>query len=489
MGELRFKFPNASRWDARVWSTAYITGIEGIPWQCHHRIDGDQFSIGRDIDESGKLNIVWPTRVAGNICLSTTSLRVTDEYYSLAVEVARGTVSRLKNQTSEWQRLGLKLPEGFFSLAEEALGQLLHALTSNADSDKELRCAQQAIELAIEASLQLCDAFTQQALDARRQSEGRLATLFGASLQSQLRLESVGEAIATAFNLVGVSADLGAVELSSGKSDFTAFDQQVEWAISAQKKVCIGPLVNFRHGCLPQWMVLLDEGFEGFLEAACTHAQHVVERYRGRAHLWNCAAGLNTPTEMRWSDEEVLRMAVSIIETVRRADERTPVLLTIDQPWSEYLRDDANGISPLHFADALIRADLGLSGIALELNFDLWPAGTFPRDLIEISRLIDRWAMLGLPLMMIVTSPTALPTGEASNRVTDWSTDTAVSGVVFPESILKLLLSKPSVHAVLWNSMSDQIPKAAALSGLWDSQGKAKPLLAKMAQLRKNYLH
>lgn len=489
MGELRFKFPNASRWDARVWGTAYITGIEGIPWQCYHRLDGDQFSIGRDIDESGKLNIVWPTQVAGNVCLSTTSLRVVEAPYALAVEIARGTLSRLKNQTSEWQRLGLKLPEGFFPLAEEALSQFLHALTSGGDIDKETRCAQQAIELAVDASVQLCNAFTLQALEARRQSEGRLSTLFGATLQPRLQLESVGDALATAFNMVGVAADLGAVELSSGKRDFAPFDHQVQWASEAQKKICVGPLVNFRRGCLPHWMVLLDEGFERFLDVACTHARHVVERYRGKAHLWNCAAGLNAPTEMRWSDEEVLRMAVSIIETVRRADERTPVLLTIDQPWSEYLRDDANGISPLHFADALIRADLGLSGITLELNFDLWPGGTFPRDPLEINRLIDRWAMLGLPLMVVMTSPTEPPLGQSNNRITDWTTSSDARGIFYPDSILKLLLSKPSVHAVLWNSLSDQIPHAAATSGLWDAQGKAKPLLAKMAQLRKTYLH
>lgn len=492
MGELRFKLPHASRWDARVWNTAYITGIEGIPWQCHHRLNGDQFTIGRDIDESGKLNIVWPTRVAGNICLATTSLRISETPYSLPVELARGTVSRLKNQTSEWQRVGLKLPEVFFPLAEEALSQLLHALTAAGDVDQQSAQAQQAIELALEASFQLCDAFAQQSLEARRQGEGRLSTLLGAGLQPAIELQSVGEALATAFSLVEVSADLGSVELSSGKRDFSTFDQQVEWASQANKKICLGPLVNFRPGRLPQWMVLLEEDFQSVLEAACGHARSVVERYRGKVHLWNCAAGLNAPTELRWNDEEVLRMAVSLIETVRRADERTPVLLTIDQPWSEYLRDEANGISPLHFADALIRADLGLSGIALELNFDLWPRGSFPRDPLEINRLIDRWAMLGLPLMAIVTSPTDRCPGEGhAQRVTDWTTaDFAAQGMP-PEMILRLLLSKPSVHAVIWNSLSDQLaaPDAAAGSGLWDTQGKPKPLLSKIAQLRKTYLH
>jgi hypothetical protein len=488
MGDLRFKFSNASGMDPRVWDTAYITGIEGIPWECHHQLEDGHFSIGRQIEESGKLNIVWPTRVAGNICLSTTSLRVVPSSYSLVAELARGTVSRLKNQTSDWQRLGLKLPEGFFPLAEEALCQLLRSLTAN-DLELEFEFGQKAIEAAVEASILLCTAFANQALEARRQSEGRLSTLLGASLTRELHLGSIGDALATAFNLVQITPDLGSVELSSGKRDLAVFDAQMEWAVAHQEKVCVGPLVSFRKGCLPNWMVLLDEGFESVLETACAHARSVVERYQGKAQIWNCAAGLNAPTEMGWSDEEVLRMAVSIIETVRRADERTPVLLTIDEPWSEYLRDDANGISPLHFADALIRADLGLSGLALELNFDLWPHGCFPRDPIEISRLIDRWAMLGLPLMAIVSSPTFHDTSAAGNRVSDWKTAEESAGVMPPEVILRLLLSKPSIHAVIWNNLSDQVPTAAMGSGLWDAQGKPKPILTQIAQLRKNYLH
>ncbi len=501
MGDLRFKVPNAEGFDSRVWNTAYITGIEGIPWRCHHRLEGDQFSIGREIEESGKLNIVWPTSSVGNVCLSTTSLRISEEPYTLAVELARGTVNRLKSQTAEWQRAGLKLSDDFFPLAENSLSQFLHALTSVGDDLSQHSQAQQAIDLALQAAVSLCDTFSVQALEARRQSEGRLATLFGVRMQSELALASIGDALAAAFNLICVGADLGSVESSSGKRRFDAFDEQVAWANRENKKVCIGPLVNFRQGSLPQWMVLLNEGFDSVLQAACRHAQETVERYRGQTHIWNCAAGLNVPGEMDWSDEEVLRMAVSLIETVRRADERCPVLLTIDQPWSEYLRNDANGISPLHFADALIRADLGLSGLALELNFDSWPGGSFPRDPIEVNRLIDRWSMLGLPLMIILSSPTnsnldsqhsGTPhpaTPEQVRQVSAWQMASPQSGHIAPETIVRLLLSKPSVHAVIWNATSDQISGATEGAGLWDSEGKSKPLLANMAKFRKAYLH
>jgi hypothetical protein len=492
MGDLRFTVPPTQDFDPRVWETAYITGIEGIPWHCHHSLDGQQFNIGREIDESGKLNIVWPTQSFGNLCLSTTSLRLAQQPYDLAVEIARGTVSRLRNQTSEWQRVGLRLPDKFFPMAEDALSQFLRAVTCTDNPNKRLSHAQRAIDLSIEAAVLLCNTFAAQSLEARRQGEGRLSTLLGIELSPEVPLASVADALQKAFNLVCIPAHFGHVHATSNKPNYDSFDPQVDWALETNKKLCIGPLVNFRSGGLPQWMVMLDESYENILNAACEYARATVERYRGRAHIWNAAAGLNIPSELDWSDEEVLRMAVSLIETVRRADDRCPVLLTVDQPWSEYLRDDPNGISPLHFADALIRADLGLSGLALELNMDTWPGGSFPRDPIEVNRLIDRWSMLGLPLMIILSSPTEAvsansPTpGPDSVPISAWRTSPDSSGIVAPDSLVRLLLSKPSVHALIWNDSSS--PNASTRR-LWSPSGTAKPLLTSLAALRKGLLH
>lgn len=488
MADLRFTVPSIESFDSRTWDTAYITGIEGVPWLCNHHLESDQFNIGREIDESGKLNVVWPTQTLGNLCLSSTTLRVSEQSYSLPVELARGIVYQLRNQTEDWQRVGLKLPDSFFEISNQALEALLYALTSSKDSDEQFRSAQSAINLALKGAVGLCDQFSHQALEARLNNEGRLATLLGCQLAPNCSLQSMGDALKTAFNLINVPADFGTVAGTTQGSQYGAFDAQIEWAQQTQHKLCVGPLVDFRDGRLPSWMVLLEEGFESLLQTACQHVQDTVQRYRGKVHLWNCATGLNVPNRFGWTDDEVLRMAVSLIETVRKNDERCPVLLTIDQPWSEYLRKAPNGISPLHFADALIRADLGLSGLALELNFDTWPGGSFLRDPIEINRLIDRWSMLGLPLMVILSSPTDNGNTSSTNRVSTWKSQYS-NGPLGAETIVRLLLSKPSVHAVIWNSVADESEERFVGTGLWSKSGKAKPILGSIAKLRKTCLH
>ncbi|MEM7478836.1 MAG: endo-1,4-beta-xylanase, partial [Planctomycetota bacterium] len=394
------------------------------------------------------------------------------------------------------QRVGLKIPSTFHPIADQALDALLKGVTTQDDSETQMSLAQQAIDCTLQASVILSEAFSLQALEARRNNEGRLATLLGGRLAPETNLAKQGDAICTAFNMTMITSDFAYVASSAGGKDFSKFDTQVDWATNKAQKLCMGPIVDFRKGRLPSWLTLLDDSFESILNASCQHVQNVVERYKGKIHLWNCATGINVPNGMGWNDEEILRLAVSIIETVRRSDERSPVLLTIDQPWSEYLRSEANGISPIHFADALIRADLGLNGLALELNFDQWPGGSFPRDPIEISRLIDRWAMLGLPLMVILTMPTQRCEADTS-RVSNWSvpdastknigSDDSIGGMLSPELILRLLLCKPSIHAIVWNNLDDSSPNSA--TGLWDTGGRPKPLLSSIAKMRKTCLH
>ena len=66
-----------------------------------------------------------------------------------------------------------------------------------------------------------------------------------------------------------------------------------------------------------------------------------------------------------------------------------------------------NDLAPWHYADALVRADLGISGFGLEINAGYWPRGSAHRPAFEYGRLIDQWSQLGLPLMVMLTAPSS----------------------------------------------------------------------------------
>ena len=120
-----------------------------------------------------------------------------------------------------------------------------------------------------------------------------------------------------------------------------------------------GPLIDFRTRLMPHWLYLFEDDFESLLKAAVHYVETTVAKFRGKVQLWNCATGLNTPGPLPLNDEQAMRLSIGILQAVRRTDPNTPAIMSFDQPFGEYLSKDRDGISPLQFADAMLRSGLG----------------------------------------------------------------------------------------------------------------------------------
>jgi hypothetical protein len=117
-----------------------------------------------------------------------------------------------------------------------------------------------------------------------------------------------------------------------------------------------------------------------------------------------------------------------------------------------------------------------LAGIGLELNVGYWPGGTLPRDLLEISLQIDRWAMLGMPLVVSLTAPSS---GEKDPQAVSPAValgDGTPEGLstqsqkALVENVVPLLLAKQCVQGVIWNQLHDGSPHEFPHGGLFDAQ-------------------
>ena len=170
-------------------------------------------------------------------------------------------------------------------------------------------------------------------------------------------------------------------------------------------RICGGPLLNFDKNGLPDWLYLWEEDAESLQSYMLNYVEATVKRFAGKVSLWHAWAGLNNGQAMTLSEEFRLRVGVAALETLRAHDPTTPVFVSFNQPFGEYLSRKAMDLAPIHYADTLVRADLGVSGFGLEINMGYWPDGTLPRDVLEICRMIDRWSSLGLPLVIILTIP------------------------------------------------------------------------------------
>lgn len=495
MGQFRFDVPEPIRESLTHWDAAYVSGLEGIPWEGKVRWESDLLKVDRPVDESGKLSILWPVDDAGPRLITSCSLRQTDDTYLLPLELARGTCCNVRNQADIWQRSGMKLPESYTQEISDGLSLFLDAAQHRSQSDQSSQFAKQAIAQVEKSSDLLVDTYAAQALAYRRTNEKQLGTLAAAYVAPPGPLGSAYEKLyLEAFNTIAVRMNWTTVETDMGKLDFEQFDELFAWAHNHGLRICAGPLLDFQQKQLPHWIYLFEDDFDGLLDAVSRFVGEAVKRYRGKVQLWHATAGLNTHGPMDLNEEQVMRLAVAVIQEIRRHDNRTPLLISVDQPWGEYLSKVSDGISPLHFVDALVRSNLGIAGIGLEMRMNYWPGGTLPRSILEVSQQIDRWALLGLPLLAQISVPASINSETSVARsalpipLGAEGSCTADDQLRYASRLARVLLAKQMVHGIFWESWDDRQQHSMPSAGLLDGNGKARPLLNELASLRSEYL-
>lgn len=496
MGQMRFLVPFAEQLPEEAVERAYLAGMEGIPWRSRNSwtVPNSEFVLERAANDSGNLYIPWKLASGGELCLSTASLMERPEPYHLPLEIARGTLNRLRNQAADWQAMGLAIPADFSDAMRKVTAVFAQAATSGSDVQRAAKLAAESISLSIPAMQRLSAIFSEQAVAARQTNTPTLPTFLTIRLDGRKLTDIEHRELVSVFNSAMVALNWRDVEISAGKFTWDAYDQQFDMCRDQGLRILSGPLLQLDKHHTPDWLYLWEDDFAQVQASVVQYVSAVVERYRGKVHVWNCAARMNLDGSIQLNEEERLRLVVAVIDEVQRLDPRTPYIITFDQPWAEYLATAENDFSPLHFADSLVRAELGLAGIGLEMNFGYWPAGSQQRDLLEISRLLDRWNMLGLPLLVFQSLPSSNRADERSRAATSRflrSGDAALtpeSQSAFAEGVLRLVLGKSFLHGYVWQDVSDASPHEFAHGGLFDAKSQAKPILKSFRNLRKSFL-
>jgi len=489
MGLMRFIVSPPERLTDETIEQAYLSGMEGIPWLSRTRAEQNQLLVERAVPDSANLFIPWDVPNYGRVVVSTASLMERGEPYRLPLELARGKLGQLRNQLADWQAIGLNVPEAIHAKVHEATALFSRAVVEQKDPAASAQYAETSLRAALEGCHMLTGCYTEQAIAVRRRGGQKLPAALGASLGPHLPDETTATVFVQSFNAVQVPLAWRQIEATEGNCLWSLSDSQVAWAESLGLRVYGGPLMQLDRAGIPDWLCLWDGDFENILSFATDHVQKVVARYRGRVNTWICASRPNMADVLSLSEEEVLRLAARIVETVRALDPNTPLLLSFAQPWAEYLRRREVDYPPLHFADALIRSRLGLGGLMLEMNMGYHPGGTLLRDPLELSRRMDQWSYLGLPLHLTVCVPSAAGDDPLSSNhtkvTTNWSAKAQQGWIA---RYVPLMLAKPYVHGVLWQHLSDAEPHEFPHGGLFDARRAAKPALRTLSIIRHAHL-
>jgi hypothetical protein len=496
---MRFIAPRRERVVAGAVECAYLAGMEGVPWQSRSTwcsapdaaVGSGELVVERSINESGCLYIPWHVPGHGELVLATASLMERSQAYNLPVELARGALNRLRNQVADWSLAGLKISSDVERAMKISVGDFSEAVICD-DAGRAAELAEKSLKSSLDASELLVDEYSRQMLTLRHDESGPLPTLLGTVLPGRPLSDRETPLLPQVFNAAAVPFAWRSVERNCGTFDWESCDQQVAWCHEQGWRVVGGPLLSLGSASLPDWIYLWEQDFEQIQTYVLHFLSSIIERYRGKVHIWHCAARVNSQSGLALTEEQRLRLVVAAIDEVRRADPEAPLLVSFDQPWGEYLVKDSLELSPLHFADSLVRADLGIAGLGLEFNVGYWPGGTLPRDRIEFSRQIDRWSQLGLPLVAFLSRPSSGASGAVAQfgdrRPPDPEAPYSPQAQkTFVERFAPLLLAKQYVQGLFWNQLSDADSGDLAHGGLLDDEHQVKPVWNAMTSLRQEH--
>ncbi len=490
MGQIRFRLHDRDRIAPGGLQRIYVAGMEEIPWSTRVDWVGDQLVVERSISDSGNVYVPWKVDGHGTRVLSTATLMERERPYQLEVELARGLIQRIRNRLFMWEMLGLETSAEPKDQLRAATREFALAATSQQEPAEASVAANRAIALALNAVENLTATYAQQAIAVRRR-QNPISTLMGVSFGDETPNVELRRQLADSCNIVQLPISWRAIEQREGKRDWKATDTQLAWAQKAGLKVAAGPLLRMDDLGMPDWMVLWEGDFDNLAEQLIEHVKAVVSRYTGRVHLWHVSSRVNTGKLLGLEEEQRLHLVAQALNVVRQIDPRTPTVVSFDQPWAEYLAHKEEDLAPLHYADALVRADLGISGFGLDINAGFYPGGSGHRATFELGRLLDQWSTWGLPLMMnlsTASATTADPQAKSTTEIDLANTQADDPQREWAASVLPLLLARNTVQVILWNQLTDSVPHEFPHAGLFDAQQQAKPTLALMRDLRKSCL-
>jgi hypothetical protein len=468
-------------------------GQDNMPFLTEVSLEPGKLRLSRQEDESGQALAPWPVDGTGTVLTSTATLIERPQPYPLVLELARGKVNQLRNQAADWLMGGLNMPPSLPGAIHEATLTFGRA-AARAPSAESSQLAHAALAQAYAAADQLVGAYIHQVFQVRHQRQAKLDTTLGVRLEAAPPDGPPADALAGACNTICLPVTWAAVEPAEAEFHWDQPDQQLDWAITAGYHVVGGPLIDCAAGRLPNWLWLWEKDLASISSFMCDFVETAVRRYKGRIRTWQLTAGSNANTLLGLGEEEMLWLTVRLAEAARQSDPTIELVIGVAQPWGDYLASQVRSHSPFVFADTLIRSGLNLAALDLELVMGVRPRGSYCRDLLDASRMMDLYSLLGLPLQITMALPSSedvdeKASAEMSVEAGRWRGGfTPETQAEWAAAFGKLVLCKPSVRSVLWSHLSDAEPHLFPWCGLVDANGQPKPALAKLAELRGTHL-
>lgn len=455
MGQFRFIVPQRDEGLTRfLIERSYVAGRDGIPYRGRVYWSEGLLILERRESESGRIHTPWPDKSIGQIMLGTTQLIERSRPYLLPLELARGTIFRVRTTLASMSQFGIPSPPNAEALLRRAFASFTSAVTNQNDSEQVAPYAEAAIGSALAAARQTGMWLADYILRLRLEQNNNL---FVALTSDEIPSDLVKPPRSPMINAVMVPVDWRRIEPRPSEYHWDELDQLVEQLENNELLVGLGPLIRFEEECLPEWFMENGQR-DGQRECSCLDwIETIVKRYAGRVLIWNCVASVLSNYAVNVLGEDaVVSVIAGAIETSRAADRKGLRIITIDDPWvSQAAKFDVQ-YAPTSTVQSLWRARTGLSAILLTFRIGYRDGDSFPRDLIAIQECIDRWSALRIPIIVDLDvagmrSGAVLPINAAQWKSARSDSTQGLEGSrQYVKSLVRILACQPMVNGVFW---------------------------------------
>jgi hypothetical protein len=494
MGTMLFQLPPDLPADtlAELERASVAGGQDCMPYPTQAVLDNGQLLLQRRIDESGCLNVPWNVPGAGRLMVHTATLMERLTPYQLLIELARGKINQLRGQAADWLMGGLAISSSLADKIRQATLQFGKAV-SHTPARQAAGEAEQALALGFAAAEDLVQAYVEQVFQVRHSRQPRLETWLSCGLRS-LPAPEAAPAYAETFSAVHIACPWRDIAPSEQEQRWQEQDALVQWALERDLHLAAGPLIDFTGRDIPDWLWEKERDLLSLSGYLCDHVDRVVRRYADRIRTWQITAASNWAGVLAMGDEELLWLTLRLLEAVKKVDPTLETTVGIAQPWGDYLAHQERNQSPFVFADNLLRTGVKLAGLDIELIMALSPRGSYCRDTLDASRVLDLYALLGVPLQVTLGYPSAAGADEQADpdqRLQAGHWRSGFNPHVQSDWIgafANLAACKPYVRCIRWPHFSDAQPHTDPHCGVVDAAGAAKPGLETLRQLRSAHL-
>ena len=420
---------------------------------------------------------------SGQLSLQTCLLPHRDKPYILSVELARHRIAIFLAQAEVWQ-MHLSQEHPAMAMVQSARQIFTRAMVTPDPSDADAY-GLKALQLALKASELLALAHAEVLIHRRYKDRPASRATFGTAVWPQQAGPVLQGFVKDKLNfeLIRIPMEWGVVCPREGVYEWEKFDHWVEWAIESKCMVIAGPLINFNPGRMPVWMDSHKHDFGEICDRAYDYVQNVVQRYGDNIGMYSVLVGVQTNLDYQLNLKQMIDLVRTLALVVRQGQRSRRVMVELNHLWGEYLATKRDSVPPISFIEQLLQEGIRLDAVGLQILFGDARHAMPTRDLMELSRLVDRF--LHLEPKLVISSlgvPDSLVDSDTGWWHSPWSPERQARWV---SQALMLLLSKPFVEAAICSDLYDHERTVPSGSGLLSLDGKPKPALKSWIALKK----